>query len=200
MHKIAAFIEFDKKIKDKILSQKKIIKKKFGKQTYLDHPVHLTLFTLHVKRISELKRIYINKDNKCSKSILIKVTKGDVFFNDPITNGHTIFYHIKKNKKINEIQVKHLRKINKKIQILKKGNIFRTPVLNSNYKKFGFPFWGKIWIPHITVASIENINKNHDFIKKFILSKIDLECLIDEIKFYEVKNDKHIFLFNIKNF
>ena len=59
MYKIAAFIEFDKKIKKKILKQKKIIKKKFGDQSYLNHPVHLTLFTLKIQKISELKKIYL---------------------------------------------------------------------------------------------------------------------------------------------
>ena len=53
MYKIAAFIEFDKKITQKILNQKKIVKKKFGNQIYLNHPVHLTLFTLNVKNIDK---------------------------------------------------------------------------------------------------------------------------------------------------
>tara|TARA_B100000963_G_scaffold361948_1_gene401152 strand:+ start:6898 stop:7500 length:603 start_codon:yes stop_codon:yes gene_type:complete len=200
MHKIAAFIEFDKKIEDKILFQKKIIKKKYGKQIYLNHPVHLTLFTLNIKKISELKKVYVNKDYRQRKPILIRVTKGDVFFNDPITNGHTIFYHIQKNDKLNKIQIKHLRKINNKIEISKKENYFKIPILNSNYEKFGFPFWGKIWIPHVTIASIRGVKKNDNYIKKFKLSKVNLECQINKIKFYKIKNDKHQFLFSVKNF
>ena len=64
MYKIAAFIEFDNRITNKILNQKKIVKKKFGNQIYLNHPVHLTLFTLNIKKINELKRIYINNKDK----------------------------------------------------------------------------------------------------------------------------------------
>ena len=50
MYKIAAFIEFNEIITNKILLQKKKFKKKFGDQIYLNHPVHLTLFTLHIKK------------------------------------------------------------------------------------------------------------------------------------------------------
>ena len=50
MYKVAAFIKFDKKIEKKILQQKKLVKKRFGNQTYLNHPVHLTLFTLNIKK------------------------------------------------------------------------------------------------------------------------------------------------------
>ena len=34
----------------------KKVKQKFGNQTYLNHPVHLTLFTLKIKKTSELKK------------------------------------------------------------------------------------------------------------------------------------------------
>ena len=61
MYKIAAFIEFDKKITRKILNQKQIVKKKFGNQIYLNHPVHLTLFTINIKNINKLRKIYSNK-------------------------------------------------------------------------------------------------------------------------------------------
>ena len=64
MYKIAAFIEFDNKITKKILNQKKIIKKVFGKQIYLNHPVHLTLFTLKIQKIYELKKINLEEKKK----------------------------------------------------------------------------------------------------------------------------------------
>ena len=52
MYKIAAFIKFNKKIEKKVLAQKKSVDKIFGNQIYLDHPVHLTLFTLYIKKIN----------------------------------------------------------------------------------------------------------------------------------------------------
>ncbi len=201
MYKIAAFIEFNKIITNKILLQKKNIKKKFGKQIYLDHPVHLTLFTLYIKKISELKNIYLNNSHKYSKPVTINVNKAGIFFNDPLTNGHTFFYYIRKTKKITEIQLNHLKKINNKINVIKNNiNLFKIPILKKNYKKFGFPFSGKVWVPHITIASIKGIKKNDKFVKKFLSSKIKLKSKINQIKFYKIHNDKHDFLFSVKDF
>ena len=89
MYKIAAFIELNKKIENKILKQKKIVKKKFGNQPYLNHPVHLTLFTLNIKKISELKKIYLNNLKKKSKSFYIHLNNPGIFYNDPLTKGDT---------------------------------------------------------------------------------------------------------------
>ena len=201
MNKIAAFIEFNKNINDTILLQKKIVKKKFGNQTYLDHPVHLTLFTLNIKKISELKKIYLNSNAKNSKPITINLIKSDIFFNDPLTNGHTFFYKIQKTKRISDLQLKHLKKINNKIDVTKKNNDgLKIPILKKNYKKFGFPFVGKIWIPHTTIASIKGIKKNDKFVKEFLSSRIKFKCKINEIKFYKIHNNKHNFLFNVRDF
>ena len=201
MYKIAAFIEFDKKITNKILNQKKIVKKKFGNQIYLNHPVHLTLFTLHIKKINELKRIYINNKDKESKPLYVSLTKPGIFYNDPLTGGHTFFHYIKKNKRITEIQMRHLKKINNKLFVGKKNkNLFKNNDFKKNYKKFGFPFVGNIWVPHTTVASIKNLKINNKYIKKFLSEKIKLKCAIKEIKFYKIIKDRHDFLFNVKDF
>ena len=200
MFKIAAFIEFDKNITRKILLKKETIKKKFGNQIYLNHPVHLTLFTLKIKKITELKEIYKNEKETLNRSILIHIISPDIFFDDPLTKGHTLFYKIKKNKKIEEIQINHLKKINNKIQVFKKDiNIFKIPIFKKNYQRYGFPFVGKIWVPHTTIASIKNIKPNNKFINKFLKSKINMKCLINKINFYKIVKDKHELLFSVKN-
>ena len=76
MYKIAAFITFEKIFEKKILSHKSIVKKKFGNQIYLNHPVHLTLFTINIKTITQLKKIYLDKNNKDSKkNLIVQVNK-----------------------------------------------------------------------------------------------------------------------------
>ena len=200
MFKIAAFIEFNNRINKKILTQKKIVSKRFGDQIYLNHPVHLTLFTLKIKKISGLKKIYINNQKKIDKSYTINISSPDIFLNDALTGGHTIFYKIKKTKKISEIQLTHLKKVNNNIEVFKNDiNQLKIPILKRNYIKYGFPFVGKVWIPHTTIASIKNIKPNHSFVNKFLRSKMNLKCLFNEIKFYKIIKDKHIFLFSVKN-
>ena len=82
----------------------------------------------------------------------------------------------------------------------KKTNLLVNKILIKNYQNFGFPFVGNIWIPHTTVASIKNLNKNNKYIKKFLSVKIKLKCMIREIKFYKIIKDRHDFLFNVKDF
>jgi hypothetical protein len=200
MYKIAAFIKFDKKFERNVIFQKNKVKKIFGNQIYLDHPVHLTLFTLNIKKISSLRNLYneINVKNK-NKYLKIKISSTDIFANDPLTKGHTLFYVLKSYSLLKSIQMKHLKIINKKINVLKKNSKdFKDPILKKNYKKYGFPFAGKIWIPHITVASIRNIKQDHKFIKNFIKLKINYTTLINNIEFYRIINDKHHFLFKTK--
>ena len=97
MYKIAAFINFNKTFENKVLLQKRKIKKLFGKQIYLDHPVHLTLFTLNIEKITSLRNIYNKKKINYKKKLEIKVNSTGIFTNDPLTNGHTLFYGLKKN-------------------------------------------------------------------------------------------------------
>jgi 2'-5' RNA ligase len=196
MYKIAAFINFDKTFANKVSLQKHKIRKLFGKQIYLDHPVHLTLFTLNIKKITSLRNIYNKTKINDKKKLEIKINSTGMFVNDPLTNGHTLFYGLKKNPLLKSIQMKHLKKINKNIKVLKKNsNIFKSPILKKNYDKYGFPFAGKIWIPHITLASLRKIDENHSFIKNFLKIKIDQKFLIKNIEFYKISKNKHHFLF-----
>jgi len=196
MHKIAAFINFNKTFENKVLLQKRKIRKLFGKQIYLDHPVHLTLFTLNIEKITALRNIYNKKKINHKKKLEIKVNSTGIFVNDPLTNGHTLFYGLKKNLLLKSIQMKHLKKINEKIKVFKKNsNAFKSSILKKNYNKYGFPFAGKIWIPHITVSSLRKIDEKHSFIKNFLKMKIDHKILIKNIEFYKIRNNKHYFLF-----
>tara|TARA_Y100000768_G_C23986735_1_gene689345 strand:- start:3056 stop:3661 length:606 start_codon:yes stop_codon:yes gene_type:complete len=196
MYKIAAFITFDKNLEKKILYQKFNVKKKFGNQTYLNHPVHLTLFTININKLTLLKKIYKNFNKKNLKNnFIVQIKKPGVFFNDPITKGHTLYYNLKKNNFLMKAQMKHLRFINRHLLVKKDKNNFNNRILDNNYKKYGFPFAGKIWIPHITIASINGVKEDDKYIKKFLKSKINYKSIIKDIEFYKVSNDKHQFLF-----
>ncbi len=200
MFKIAAFISFGDNFNSRVLKLKKKVKNKYGNQIYLNHPVHLTLFTLKIKKISSLKKIYIKKSNN-NKILKLNINSTGVFYDDPFTNGHTLFYNLTKNKFLKYIQIKHLKFINDNIYVSKKPqNNIKNHVLRKNYKKFGFPFAGKIWKPHVTVASINKIKKNSTFIKSFLKQKINHKCNIKNIEFYRVSGDNHIFLFSTQIF
>ena len=57
-------------------------------------------------------------------------------------------------------------------------------------EKYGYPFVGKHWIPHITVGSVDLAkSKIEEEIKK--LEIINLTIKADSLHFYEIKNEKH---------
>ena len=200
MYKIAAFIKFNKKIENKVLFYKNRVRLKFGNQTYLNHPVHSTLFTLEIKKIKDLENLYQSlKIRKKTKPQKILVTSTGVFYNDPLTKGHTLYFNIKKSRFLSNLQLKHLKLINQKIKVSKKKiRIFKNQKLKKNYLKYGFAFSGKIWIPHITVASIGGIETNNKFIDNFLNKKIHFNDKINEVEFYKVNKNKHFFLFKTK--
>ena len=132
------------------------------------------------------------------KSFKINLTSSKIFYHDPLTKGHTLYYKIKKTKILKNIQMQHLTKINRNINVLKKDSfLFKKLILKQNYKKYGFPFSGPIWIPHTTVASIKGVDKNNVFIRRFLKSKINLKCDISFINFYKIMKNKHKFLFKV---
>ena len=69
--------------------------------------------------------------------------------------------------------------------------------MDVNYSKFGFPYVGDKWIPHITIASIKSQSIKHPYFTNFLNTKILLSDEIKNIYFYEIINDNHNFLFKL---
>ena len=197
MIKIAVFIIPKKKIKKKILNLKSIVKKNLGNQPYLTHPPHCTLFTMDVsknilKNKNILKKIQIKKN---LKNILI-INKTGLFSNDPITGGQTIYFKIIKNSFLRKLQSVLLKSFSK----FKSNNLnvkFKFGWMKRNYNKFGYPFVGTNWKPHLTVASLTNISKKNKFIGNFLKQKVSLKEFINKVYIFKVNKDKHTFLWSI---
>ena len=85
--KIAVFIEPNNKLKNNILYWKKIIKKRIGNQIYLNHPPHLTLFTLNLKKLTDKNILSIKE--------LVERYK---FFKIKIKNQFFLMTHLLKDK------------------------------------------------------------------------------------------------------
>jgi len=174
---IGFFIEPEKKLKKVIIDYKRIVKKNYGNQIYLFHPAHLTLFTMTVKRkLPKDKIIKISKFLKNFKNIRIKIAKIKFFYNDPQTKGHTMFLSLKKNTSLNNFQMKMIRFLN---QIIGSKNIVKKNKFNGklrkDYRRYGYPFVGKNWIPHFTISSISkkhNLEKIQSIVKKRYYSQL----------------------------
>ena len=198
MVKIAAFIIPNGKIRLKIINLKNEVKKKFGLQPYLLHPPHCTLLTMNVSnKFLTKKKLFHNLKIKTRNKAILNIRKKNIFFNDPITKGNTIYFKIQKTFFLNILQL-NLLNIFSKYRIKTKSK-FKYKWMDKNLKRYGYPFIGKTWIPHFTIASLKNVdlNKEKKFIKNFLSKKNNFKETVKKIYIYKISGEKHIYLWSI---
>ena len=192
--KIGIFIEPPKNKSNFLNNWKKIIRKNFGKQKYLTHPLHTTIATFKIKKkINNNFYISLKNEMKLFSKFRINITKPNIFFDDALTGGDTLFFGIKRNTKLILFQkkiLKHFQQIDKNIS---KEDFFKNKKFQSNYENFGFPFVGRDWIPHFTIASVNSNSKEKNKIFKNFLSEKNFNKIMDVKNFsiWEINNDKH---------
>ena len=199
--KIGIFIEPTKKKFNYLNKWKRIIKKKFGNQKYLSHPLHTTIAVFDVKK--KIKNDFYQKLKKkmsTYNSFKINVTKPSIFYNDILTGGDTLFFGIKKNQKFILFQKKILNQFNQINNNIYRKVSFKNKRYQSNYKKFGFPFVGIDWIPHFTIASIKsNLKKKDEIYKDFLSEKnFNKELEVKYFSIWQINKDKHKIIFKFK--
>jgi 2'-5' RNA ligase len=174
-------LEPDENFSRRINNQKKIIRDLVGEQKYLKDFPHITLFilefeenTLNIEKIRSILEnisLKLNKFNISTKDI-------KVFYDDILTGGNSITYSF-----LEEDEEK-LRQIHIKV----------VDLVKSLSKRDIYPYAGKAWIPHITLASIDKdrfeevvteINKTSNQI-------IDKEFSIISLGLYDVETLKPV--------
>ena len=196
---IAIFILPKDDLCSEILKWKKKIDEEFPDQAYTLHPPHLTLITLEIenKLLECIETLDLNYKHLPFE---VKVDKKNIFWNDTITNGHTLFYEVEKNNKIFNLQktiADKLQKFKESIQ-LTNYKLHDKQAIES-FNKYGYPFVGDHWIPHFTISSIKT-RKDHPIIKDFLSFKEEYNFIVDRISIWEVNGDFHRKLktFNLK--
>lgn len=192
--KIGIFIEPPKNKSCFLYKWKNYVKKQFGNQKYLTHPLHLTIAVFNLKK--KIKFDFyksLTDDIKLPSKFKIYITKPKIFYNDELTKGDTLFFEIKKNSKLINLQQKILNHFNKIDKYIYRNQFFKNKNFQSNYKKFGFPFIGSDWIPHFTIASIKDKSKNKNLIlKKFLSEKNFHKNLeVNNFSIWQIKKDQH---------
>ena len=165
MKKFGIFLEF--KIKENNLINK--IKSLFlsrisGKSYYLLEKPHLTIYTFNTfSSISVISDIFRKSFKKLTFK-KINYSKFKIFKNDLFTRSDTFVLLIKKEPKLLKLQRKIYYYFKKHFYFERKDiNLFKkNKGITLNYKKYCFPYYGKIWLPHITIGSFNYIkNKDH---------------------------------------
>ena len=183
--KFGFFLIPDKKTKDFIISWKDKVKSLEPDATYISHPVHSTVFLFNSEdyKIKEIIKLFE------FKNIKIGLIDWFVFENDLATKEkNTLVIKIEKTKKLIELQrliVNQLEKfiIGKVDYINNWSGIFKI-----SYEKYGYPFVGNHWVPHITIASLTDKN----ILNLALATKIPFEKKINfKLALYKIKGEIH---------
>lgn len=181
----------EKRLIDLINEQKSMIREMIGEQIYLFHPPHFTLIIFTTDNLNEIA-FELKKLSEKMNKIRIHIEDFHIFYNDLFTNGNTITYPINKDSlsKIKDIQfdiAKSIERFNTKKFIFKEDEKYwkLSEIEKLNTDKYGYPFIGENWIPHITLASVD-ADKFEKVFEKIKQKPAFGEFLIESINLYKV--------------
>ena len=134
---------------------------------FLNHPVHSTIFLFNALEQDQFEIIKCIKNEK----INFLVNSWKIFENDLVTQGDTFSIGLVPNSFAFDLQRDLAESL---LMIIKKPISYNNQwegKYKESYERYGFPFVGSHWIPHLTIASVKNEGKK----------------LIDEIKTTTIK-------------
>ena len=154
MIKIGVFYCVDGILKNNVESIKSFFKTKSKESKYLNHLVHSTLYVFEIE--SDKIKDVIEKFQSLQKvlsPVSSKINKWRVFENDILTNLNTLCLEIESSKDLFSLQMNIATSF---LEFrLKKTNTDFEGLLKESYNKYGYPFVGEHWIPHITIGSLD---------------------------------------------
>ena len=194
--KFGIFLLPDKKVEKFIFSQKEVFKSIVKSHKYLDHLVHLTLFVFDANNGNKNKILHRFNSLKINENkILVDTIGWKIFKNDFLTKLNTLYLEIEKSDELSKLQ-EILIATFKEFAIKKIDNNLGSE-FNKNKIEFGSPYVRDLWVPHITVGSLD-IDENQIFnqIKRTEIEFKDVS--FKNISLYKIDGDKHTELCSIK--
>lgn len=179
------------KLYNNIISWKNKIQAILPDQHYCSHPPHCTILhseTMNESEIIEsLKKLISNL-----RKFKLYTHKTSVFWNDFATNrSHTLVWTFQESTEIREIQIKIANELGPFIKARPiPTSLNKSKVLVDSFTKFGYPFVGKHWTPHMTVASLST-KKDHYLITEFLNQKLSLDLEINSLELWQIDKEKH---------
>ena len=169
-------------------------------QPYVLHPVHLTLFTLEIEN-SSLYDLGERLENELDgfQSFYICTKTNLIFYNDALTGGHTITLAVEASYNLLKLQFRLIKAANKNlIRPNYKPNKDMPKWFNENNERYGFPFVGEIWSPHLTIASLMNCKMEDKRIADILGKDIEYKSLVDRVSLWCIEDGSHEHLLDIK--
>jgi|688.fasta_scaffold04247_23 2'-5' RNA ligase len=163
--------------------------------TYLNHPVHSTIFVFNSSLNAETISEYFGQVLANFKKIDVQTSGWQIFYNDILTHKHTITIGLVGNEALSNLQCfvadslfsLSTEPISYKVD-------WEGQYLTS-YKKWGYPFVGNHWIPHLTIASVQSETSIQDIKNEQI--NIPETFVFSSIALFLIDGDQHTILHSI---
>jgi alpha-ribazole phosphatase/probable phosphoglycerate mutase len=154
---------------------------------FLNHPVHSTIFLFNAFEQDQSKIIKRIKNKKID--FLVDTWK--IFENDVVTQGDTLSIGLVSNHLCFDFQ----KDLAESLLYFIKKPVFYNNIWEGQYKesydRYGFPFVGSHWIPHLTIASVKKQGKKLlDEIKTTTINLNQRKC-IGNLALYKIIGEKH---------
>ena len=194
----AVFIEPEGELRNNILKWKKMVEAKFPNQSYCSHPPHSTLIYVNIKQ-EEMALVAVGKALVGLPALNNKIVEAGVFWNDSATGGgHTLYWKIQSNQILFDLQRQVAESLHPFISNnLEPKFVKKLPLLKNSFDRYGFPFIGNHWIPHMTIASLQT-RRDHPLIEEFLKQTGKYGMDVNEVSCWRVENDQHFCLIRQK--
>jgi hypothetical protein len=154
---------------------------------FLNHPVHSTIFLFNAHEQDQSKIISRIKNVK----IDFFVDSWKIFYNDLVTGGDTLSVGLIPNSVAFQFQ----QDLSESLLDFIKTPLFYNNTWEGKYKesydRYGFPFVGSHWIPHLTIASVKKEGKQ--LIDEIKISPINLNLKESggSLALFKILGDSH---------
>ena len=189
MIKLGIFYSLDDSLKKDIESFKLYFSSKCKTSRYLNHLPHSTIYVFNIES-NKIDDVILEFEDfqKSFNQFYTNIYKWKVFTKDIITGLNTLCLEIELSRELKALQMRvveslfeyHLKSENSNFE----GDF---KILND---KYGYPFIGNHWIPHITIGSMDiNPEKLLEYSKKLL--DLPEEIKINNLGLFKIEGDSH---------
>jgi hypothetical protein len=158
MIKLGVFYCLEDGFKNDVESIKSFFSSKCEISKYLNHLPHLSLYVFNINSNNLSDVILEFKEmQKSLDQFSAQIVKWKVFENDILTKLNTLSFEIELSNELKVLQMKVVDSLSN--FHIKNNNEYEGELKFSN-DRYGYPFVGNHWIPHITIGSMDINTKN----------------------------------------
>ncbi len=190
MNEVGIFIDPNKELESEINFWKEKFLNTFGYQLFIDHPPHITLHNFYTDNLDKILNELEDDKFDSLYTLNTHISKTSYFPEDYQTHTTNLHYLVNKNDKLSDLQKNIVEKLKPYVHSKFTHN-FKNEELNINNNIYKYPYIGDMWIPHLSICSLANLNFENKVVNEFINFLPDHEIEIKKISIYKIHDSNH---------